>query len=52
MKPALRLCLLLAVLALPGCLHDKQETSDWFCGYYNSCAQEKSAKCALYGSCD
>ncbi len=50
-RPLFLLSLLL-LGTLNGCLQDDQETSDWFCGYYHSCKEEPSAKCALYGNCE
>lgn len=51
MHITLRLGLALCLLSLSACLQDDEETSGWFCGFYNTCAKPADNMCAFYGNC-
>lgn len=51
MRIPFRLGLIIPLLALTACLRDDEDTSSWFCGFYNTCAKEANNLCAFYGNC-
>ena len=51
MKKILVLELLICLLTLSACMHEEEEETSWWCGYYNNCHKEENTMCGFYGNC-